>query len=421
MHSDPYYKRRLPNQSFSALRQGAVYFCALLLVRVLQLLTIGWFTGGTEFSDDVHFYRVYAADPLQLLLGHSTTYDVFPPLFPIVLWSIHTPLSWILSPFYSMRMSVCLIELLAWPLLWWIITSTATGRKRHLLAIAYIVAPVCWVCPVIMSQDEVVSLFVFAAVVVALLKNRTRLAILLCGIGVVFAKIYFLVPLVGLLGVKTDRKWRDWLQDALVGLTPIAAVYGLQAVLVGRAGVATEAFANFVIPYQMTVNIWAVIHRLDVINDEQARRMSAVIALALSLLPLLMIRLRAKPVGAREQVQVVVAMLLWVYASFFHINPEYYLIVVPGVLFVFRPIVASLIMVVGFSLPWAVNFFYGVGIGIAHGDAGRAPFVRVYQAITSIDPSIMQGISAILAEAVTLLLASILTWKRFGTATRALA
>jgi hypothetical protein len=65
-----------------------------------------------------------------------------------------------------------------------------------------------------------------------------------------------------------------------------------------------------------------------------------------------------------------------------------------------------------------VNFFYGVGIGIELGDPGRAPFVRVYQAVTSIDPAVMQNVSAILAEVVLLFLASVLTWPRLGTATK---
>jgi hypothetical protein len=320
-----------------------------------------------------------------------------------------------------MRMTAFAIELLAWPFLWWIIATTVSGRDRHLVAIAYILAPVCWVCSAIMAQDEVVSLVVFAAVVVALLKNRTRLAILLCGIGVVAAKVYFLVPLVGLLGVATGRTWKEWFTDALVGFAPIVAVYGFQALWAGQAGVASEAFSDFVIPYQMTVNIWVLIHRLDVIGDEQARRFSGVLAFALSMLPLLAIRMRGQRPTPKEQVRAMVAMLLWVYLSFFHINPEYFLIVVPGIIVVFRPIVACLAMIVGFSLPWAVNFFYAVGLGMELGDAARAPFVRVYQAMFSIDPSVLQGLSAILFELVLLFLAIVLTWPRLGTATKTLA
>jgi hypothetical protein len=405
----------------SSRKQFAAFTGALLVIRILQLVTIGWFSGGTEFSDDVAHQSVYAADPLQLLLGRTTPYEVFPPLFPIVLWSIHAPISWVLSPFYAIRMSMFVIELLAWPFVWWIIARVASGRNRLLLSIAYIAAPVCWFVSVIMAQDEVVGLVVIAAVVVALLKNRLSLAIFLCGVGVVVAKVYFLVPLVGLLGVVANRTWKQWWRDVLIGMAPIVGVYGLQALLSGRGGFVFDAFDRFTLVYSVSVNIWAVIDRLAVLSNEEARRLSSAIALVLSMLPLVMIRLRGTAATAKEQVGVIVAMLLWVYASFYHMNSEYYLFLVPGVFVVFRPMAATAITIFGFSLPWAVNFFHGIGIGMARGDAGRAAFVRVYQAVTSIDPWTLHGISAVLAEAVTLLLAAILTWKRLGTATRALA
>jgi hypothetical protein len=235
----------------------------------------------------------------------------------------------------------------------------------------------------------------------------------------VVAKVYFLVPLVGLLGVTSGRTWKAWLADVFAGVAPIAAVYGLQALLQGRAGVAVEAFEKFVIPFEMSVSIWGLIHQVASISDVQARRISAILALGLSMLPLLVVRLRGRPVTANEQVQVIVAMMLWVYLAFFHINPEYYLILVPGILVVFRASVASVVLLVGFSLPWAANFFYGVGIGMERGDAGRAPFVRAYQALLSTDPTIMQNISIMLFAATTFGVAFVLTrtlWRAEATA-----
>jgi hypothetical protein len=390
---------------------GLSYACALVLVRVLQLIAIGLFTGGVEFASDIQFQRIYVTDPLQLLLGRSTTYDVFPPLFPLALWSIYTPISWALSPFYAMRLAMCAIELLAWPLLWWIIASKATGRTRHLLAISYIIAPISWVSAVIMCQEEVLSLGFFAAVTVALLRNRTRLAILLCGVGVVVAKIYFFVPLVGLLGVPANRSWKEWWRDVAIGWSPIVAVYGLQAVLIGQADVAAAAFERFFPSSEVSVNLWALIECLFSIGDERARRISAVLALSLSMLPLLVIWRQGKKATQFDQIRVITAMLLWVYLSFYHINPEYFLIIVPGILVLFRPPVAALIMIAGFSLPWAVNFFYGVGVGMRLGDEGRATFVRAYQAVFSIAPSVMQGIAIALTAVVTVGLAAVLTWR----------
>ncbi len=391
---------------------GALYAIALFAIRVAQLAAIGWFTGGVEFADDIRFQRIYAADPLQLLIGRSTTFEVFPPLFPFVLAALHTPLSYVLAPFYAMRASMLAIELLAWPLLWWLIVTVASGRSRHLLAITCILAPMCWISTVMMCQDEVISLWFFAAIVVALLKNRLTLAIMLCGVGVVVAKIYFLVPLAGLVGVPVHRTWKRWLCDLFAGLVPILVVYGAQAIATGQAGGAVNAFGDFVVPSEMSVNIWGLIDRYNVLTSVQARRVSGALALTLSMLPLLALRWRGRSAAGAQQVRLITAMMLWVYLAFYHINPEYGLIVVPGILIAFRPIVTSAILFVGFSLPWAVNFFYGVRVGLDRGDPGRAVFVQLYQAIFSLEPSVMQGISIIPVTIATFWLAAVLTWGR---------
>jgi hypothetical protein len=200
-------------------------------------------------------------------------------------------------------------------------------------------------------------------------------------------------------------------------LAPIAIVYGLQALLIGRANVAVETFQRFVIPFEMSVNIWGLIYQVASIDARQARWLSAIIALALSMLPLLATRIRGGVTTGRERIPVIVAMLFWVFFAFFHINAEYYLMLVPGILVAFRPIVASVVLVAGLSVPWAVNFFYGVGIGMTAGDRGRAPFVRLYQTLTAADPAVPHAFSVILVALITFGLAWVLTWGRLRPAT----
>jgi hypothetical protein len=88
-----------------------------------------------------------------------------------------------------------------------------------------------------------------------------------------------------------------------------------------------------------------------------------------------------------------------IFAAFYVINPEYYLFAMPALLVGFSTRWALPLLLIGLCLPWSVNFFYGVVGGAASGDSGRAPFVRMYFAITSIDPSSMHSL-AILANSV---------------------
>ena len=384
---------------------GFAYFLLLLATRAITISAIGWLTHGSEFTSDIQFQQIYAADPFQLILGRSTTWAVFPPLFPLLLSAVHSPISSVLPPFYAMRATMCCFELLAWPLVWWIIATNIQGTMRHLVALAVIFAPICWVTSSVMCQDETISMGFFAAIIIALLRHRLGLAMFLCGVAVVVAKIYFLVPLVGLIGLAADRSWGTWLRQGFVGVTPIIAVYGLQALLTSRQDQGVKAFADFAPPTAISISAWVIIDQLVTLSAQHAKSVSGILALASSMLPLWLFRKRsfvAKPI---DQARVLVAMMLWVFGVFYMINPEYYLLVVPGIILVLRPIATIWTICVLFSFPWAVNFFYGVAYGIALGDEGRSVFVRIYQSVLPWDPKYLQNICVVVTAVVTIGLA----------------
>ena len=390
---------------YQVFRDGFAYFLLLLATRAIAISAIGWISHGSEFTSDIHFQQIYAADPFQLILGRSTTWAVFPPLFPLLLSAVHSPISSVLPPFYAMRATMCCFELLAWPLVWWIITTNIQGTMRHLVALAVVFAPICWVTSSVMCQDETVSMGFFAAIIVALLRNRLGLAMFLSGIAVVVAKIFFLVPLVGLIGLAANRSWGTWLRQGFVGVAPIVAVYGLQALLTSRQDQGVKAFADFAPPTAISISIWVIIDQVISLSAQHAKSLSGILALAFSLPPLLLFRKRnfiAQPI---DQARVLVAMMLWVFGTFYLISPEYYLLVVPGIIVVLRPIATIWTICVLFSFPWAVNFFYGVANGIALGDEGRSVFVRVYQSVLPWDPKYLQNICVVVTAVVTIGLA----------------
>jgi hypothetical protein len=387
------------------LREGFVYFLLMLGTRATFIFAIGWLTHGSEFTSDIHFQEVYAADPFQLILGRPTTWAVFPPLFPLLLSAVYSPLSLVLPTFYAMRATMCCFELLAWPLVWWIIATNIQGTMRHLVALAVVFAPICWVSSSVMCQDEAISMGFFAAIIIALLRHRLGLAMFLCGVAVVVAKIYFLVPLVGLIGLAADRSWGTWLRQGLLGIAPIIAVYGLQALLTSRQDQGVKAFADFAPPAAISISVWVIIDQLVTLSAQHAKSVSGILALASSMLPLWLFRKRSFAAKPIDQARVLVAMMLWVFGVFYLINPEYYLLVVPGIILVLRPIATIWTIFVLFSFPWAVNFFYGVANGIALGDEGRSVFVRIYQSVLPWDPKYLQNICVVVTAVVTIGLA----------------
>jgi hypothetical protein len=110
--------------------------------------------------------------------------------------------------------------------------------------------------------------------------------------------------------------------------------------------------------------------------------------------------------NAVEHVALLGAMLLAVLAAFYVINPEYYLLVVPCLLAVVPWKRYAWLVLFGLSVPWAVNFFYGVALGMSAEDPGRAPFASAYRFFFgSIDPWFLHEASVVGCSALTWLLA----------------
>jgi hypothetical protein len=293
----------------------------------------------------------------------------------------------------------------AWPLVWWIIATNIQGTMRHLVALAVVFAPICWVSSFVMCQDEAISTGIFAAITIALLRHRLGLAMFLCGVAVVVAKIYFLVPLVGLIRLAADRSWGTWLRQGFVGIAAIMAVYGLQALLTSRQGQGVNAFSDFAPPAAISISVWVIIDQLVTLSAQHAKSVSGILALASSMLPLWLFRKRSFVVKPIDQARVLVAMMLWVFGIFYLINPEYCLLVVSGNNLVLRPIATIWTIFVLFSFRWAVNFVYAVANGIALGSEERNVLLRIDQSVLPWDPKYLQNICVAVSAVVTIGLA----------------
>ena len=379
-------------------RQGCLYLLLLVVTRALLVALIGRFANGSEFTYDINFQLQYVETPLQLIQGKPIGHGFFPPLFPLALWLIAAPIKTAFTDFYAMRITMCCFELLAWPFVWFLICSVGTGWSRHGLAAAVVLAPACWTPDAIMCQDEALSLAFVAAAMSCLLRNKFAIACLVCGIGVVVAKVYLLVALFAVLGARAGRTWHEWFACVAAGLAPIIAVQAIQFALSasGDGGVVTaSALAQFQPEATMSVNQWALLEIAFGLAPSTERLISGLLALAVCFL-LLFLRLRRNFVATGSDICALIgSMYFSIFAAFYVINPEYYLFAMPAILVCVSTRWALPILLVGLCLPWSVNFFYGVVGGAASGDAGRAPFVRMYFAVTSIDPTIMHSLAII--------------------------
>ena len=393
------------------LRSDAAWAGVLLVFRLVLAVAAGVASGWGEYSDDVSFQLTFINDPLALLLGQDVAEDAgylppFPPLLPIVLWLFSTPTLTLIGgaagAFLATRITFAVFEAAA---LWLTrVAMRSAGRSPRAVQFGsalWLVAPIGWMTSSVMSQQEALAA-AFAALVCALVASRRfGLALLACGVATVAAKVYFLVPIAGLIvigpwGVRAVA-WR-----ALLAFGPIVLAYSLAATQWASAG--RIGLASFTPQVEPSINAWGLVPMIHDVGDETLKRVSAIVALLLGLLPAVVWKLRARREGRAadgpEALRVLVAQFLWVFASFYLVSPEYLLLAVPGLLVVLRTRASIAVVGVLLTIPWATNFAYGVRVAIERaGDepvqGAKAAFVKIWNTVSPIGPEAGQVIGIV--------------------------
>jgi len=136
------------------------------------------------------------------------------------------------------------------------------------------------------------------------------------------------------------------------------------------------------------------------------------LALIGGLLPLALFK-RQHPDQAPDAMQLfrlIAAMWLWVFALFYEISPEYYMMLVPVLMVVLSPRLAVVVLGGMLSIAWAINFFYGVEMATAPEAAQRkAAFIRLYNSIFPVGPGTMHNLSLVVFSVLSFWLAIYVT------------
>jgi len=385
-------------------REGLWWLLALAVVRIGIMLAMGWLTGGRHFTDDWKRQLGFLDDPFQILMarkGHG--YAHYPPLQPIVTWLMATPFTGWLSSFYTIRCFSILGELMAWPLIWALfLQAVPRPRTRRILALTCVIMPVGWLTTSLFAQEEPLSLICLAGVLLLAWKGRLDQAAFLSGIGVVTAKVYFLIPLLALVLSPSLQDRRAILRRAFLGLVPIALVYGFSGVRLLMAH-EPSPLLEFTPAGVHSTSIWVLIRDWLGLSIETTKRISMVTGLFAGLLPLVVAKAKGVRCEKLTLVRVVTAMMLFVFMWFYHCDPEYYLIVAPFVLVALPLSGAIPAVVAGFALPYAINLFYAVDRARrVEVGAGKTVFVHLYDRFVPFDPALMHTLSVLALCAVSL-------------------
>lgn len=365
-------------------RQEALGFLALLLgSRLALLLIVGRLVGGDEYTDDAMIHLTLASEPLRLLLGRGDWLSQYPPLLPIFEALAIGPLQAILPRFYALRLAFIGYEVAAAACAVPLLRCAFPERRRRRVALAALaLLPTGFMTSTIMAQDESIAAFFLMLVLLLVQAGRPRASLFCCGLGVVSAKIFLLLPLAALL-LGLERP--GLLRRALWGLGPVLSVYAIVAFFSLRLSEPLPLVGFH--PNALGVNAWVLAIEHFGISAEQAHRWSAPLAGGAALALLAVLARRQSTAGALPLAAASASLLLVVFALFYHVHPEYFLLVLAPLLLARPSYPALAAIAAALTLPWAVNFFHAIllysGWG---GPGGKAVFVALYRRFVPVAP-----------------------------------
>jgi hypothetical protein len=332
-----------------------VFGLVFVITRVALIFAVARLTQGSELSDDVALHVGMMRAPLDGLLG-SGVFALYPPLLPLIESAPFTLFESSLGSSVAIRCAYALFECLA-AVLVHIAVRHLAGKQAAVRAAWLLLALPCgFLSSTVLPQDECVAYAFAAGALLALAFQRETTALVLLSIGVVAAKVFFIVPLFALV---------VWLRKApfaarcVYAFAPCTLVYALLWSLHQRSG--ALRILRFAPSADFGVNAW--VFAAGSMPATSVRSFSLVCGGALALACI------ARPLWTQETVlgarpvaafTLASAALAWFFVGFYHVNPEYYALLLPAIVLSCRRAAHAVIALLATGLPWAVNIAHGI-------------------------------------------------------------
>ena len=339
-------------------------------------------SGGAEFTYDVSVSAHLAGAPFEPFTGTRYWAGQYPPLQGMAEAVFFLPLRYFMGEFMAIRLTFIIWEAVAVFLAWLCINRMQVPeRMARMGMLLLVIMPAGWMTSAVMAQDEFIAGSFLAGSVFLWMRGKRTLAIVLCGLGVGAGKIFLVLPLLGLMAaaMAEGAGGRPLLAGAVASSAPYLIV-ALAATLKGQA----VPLLGFTPPFDFSTGIWNLASGYMDISRMTAKRASTALGLFASLAPLcwLMLKGELRGISMDRLALTLVVMLMWFFNIFYHVNPEYYALVLPLMVLALRDIRAILSAYFVLSLPWAVNLFYGLMSAIESGaSGGQGGFIRLFEAV----------------------------------------
>ncbi len=291
-------------------------------LRIILLFALFHLTNGSEFTCDVEVYEL-GLNPLNVVTFFSDFSDYSqPPFFPFLLMVFAKPLSLFFGSFLASRISYIFFELVAFCLMirYLNLFTDISKKVKSIILMIMAVSPLGFMTGAIMRQEEAVVTIFIVAVLIAVKRGSIKRASILTFIGMIAGKILVGVLFYPLLLVSKNKaevlKW---------GIIP-AVVFHIFYALIGFIVTGVIPFIDFApSETQFCASPFTLILYFYDMGGQTMKWISA--GLTLAVLGLLWFRLNS--FHDRYFPMLAIIALGALFLTFYHINTEYHIFILP--------------------------------------------------------------------------------------------
>ena len=343
---------------------NAYEVCALIIAFVVVrcVLVIGLYllTGGQELASDVVFHERIIKDPLGILNGTAFEIASYPPFQWLVEWSLFNLFNLYFGEMVSYRLLMVTVEFIAF-ICAIVVCLKITIKKMIALSILilFIISPHQYFSSIFFIQEDVIAQLFMLIAMLFLLQKKRNLCILTLVLGVLIAKLFFIVPLFYVILFQGHRLFVQRVLDGFIALIPIAIVY-IFTITQALSNGGEVPIRDFTPDAKYAANYWVLLIDSDPVLLKYYKNVSLVFTASVQFILIsafLFISWKRKQ--PMPPLLLLFMPLAFFFGTFYQHMPEYLLMLWPVAALLCNNVWQQLVLVAALSFSWTPRIFHG--------------------------------------------------------------
>ena len=339
----------------------ALFIASFLLFRLFLIVSLYILTNGQELASDNVFHEIIINNPLGILNGTAIHIASYPPLQWIIEWPLFNLFSLHFSEMISYRLMMCTIEFVSFLVL--IKICRLSGLKKMMkmaILIFFIVSPHQYFSSVFFIQEDVIAQLFMLIALAFILEKKRMLCIFVLVMGVLSAKLFFVIPLFYIVIFQGNHKFINRVFHGISALIPLIIIYCISIINALNNG-GEVPIRDFTPDAAYAANYWVILLNMYPDSLTLFKNISVYIsALVQLLLFSVLLFISSKRTVSWSPTILLTIPLGFFFGTFYQHMPEYLLMLWPAAALLCTAVWHQVIIVSALSFAWAPRIFHGL-------------------------------------------------------------